>query len=411
MKAPRIVAFTKDWDDVPTSTTHVLKEMGRTCRVLWINSIGTRKVRVGSGKDVSRMLTRLKTGFRRAGKKTDGINVLSPILIPGARSVFGQSLNRILLSWLVRRELRNMGDSPVEYWCVVPNAVDFLPRADKQDEKHLDQKIIYYCVDDWGKFKHLDRQWIRAKEMEMMERADIIFAVSRYLEDKCRSVAGEKIYYMPHGVEYDKFSSALSDDVEVPPDISSLRKPVIGFYGNIYPWIDFDLLKFLAISRPEWSFVIIGEIFCDVSVLRKIGNIHFLGRREHNELSAYCAGFNAGIIPYDMRNSRMESVHPVKTRELLAAGVPVAACNLPELRKNKGNRADRRVYGDDEHPESEWGDAIILCKTREEWLAALDRQIARKDRNEISKKVVADDWAGRVMAIRAIVDSYTEGEF
>ena len=48
---------------------------------------------------------------------------------------------------------------------------------------------------------------------------------------------------MPHGVQYDMFAAALDEETKIPDDISKLPKPVVGFYGNIYPWIDFKLVE------------------------------------------------------------------------------------------------------------------------------------------------------------------------
>src|SRR5262249_14448269 len=44
-----IIAFAKDWHEDPTSNHHVLRELARTRRVLWLNSIATRKPSLASG--------------------------------------------------------------------------------------------------------------------------------------------------------------------------------------------------------------------------------------------------------------------------------------------------------------------------------------------------------------------------
>ena len=128
----------------------------------------------------------------------------------------------------------------------------------------------------------------------------------------------------------------------------------------------------------------IGGLFVDVSQFTDIDNVYFLGRKEHDELPQYCASFDVAIIPYDMNNQRMESVSPVKTRELLAAGVPVVAADVPELRA--------------------FGDEVLIAKTVEEWITAIDIQLSRKDNDKISEAVSEDGWKKRVERIRDIVD-------
>src|SRR3954462_3031430 len=50
-----IVAFAKDWHEDPTSNHHVLRELARTRRVLWLNSIATRTPKLGSARDVGKI--------------------------------------------------------------------------------------------------------------------------------------------------------------------------------------------------------------------------------------------------------------------------------------------------------------------------------------------------------------------
>jgi hypothetical protein len=112
--------------------------------------------------------------------------------------------------------------------------------------------------------------------------------------------------------------------------------------------------------------------------------VHLLGRREHCDLHTYCRAFDVAIIPYDMSNPRMESVNPVKTKELLGAGLPIVASEVPELRN----------YGDD----------VLTCEGNDAWLSALDRQVARRDQTAISERVRNESWENKVATIRRIVD-------
>lgn len=382
---PRLVAFAKDWDDVPTSITHVLREMGKTMPVLWINSIGTRKPALRHAGDIRRIIKRLGAFFRRAEIKENKLRVLSPFLVPKAQGGLARRLNRILFSLQVNRELKDMGNGPVEYWCSVPNAVDLLPTERTVNEGQRSM-VIYYCVDDWSKFEGLDGAWLEQKEVAMLKRVHIVFTPAAYLVDKCRRVRGSgssdslNVFHVPHGVEYSKFARALDDVTTVPADIAGLPRPVVGFYGNIYSWIDFDLIAEMAKRRPGWSFVMIGQVYCDISRFDSISNVHFIGRREHDRLPEYCKGFNVAMIPYDLKDPRMQSVSPVKTRELLAAGVPVAAVRIPELSNCGGN--------------------VVMCDGVDDWLATLERLAARTDHVDISRQMQREDWSVRVREIR-----------
>jgi glycosyltransferase involved in cell wall biosynthesis len=403
-----IVAFTKDWNDVPTCTTHILRCMARERPVLWIESIGVRRPSLATVGDLPRLWHRLKYGLSAASLKESQLRVMAPLLIPKTQSRFGLWFNRRSMALRIAREARRMDGSAAasdrrEYWCFVPNAVDLLPERrvssvecrvsgagkalpltpDSLRGRGHSPLVVYYCVDDWSKFHNLDGAWLARKEEELLRRTDIVFTPARYLEAKCRAIAGDRVHYVPHGVEYALFGRALAEETRIADDLAGLPRPLIGFYGNLHPWIDFDLVEQLAGARPAWSFVLIGEVFCDVSRLRRLANVHLLGRREHQRLPEYCKAFAAAVIPYDMRQPRMASVNPVKTRELLAAGVPIVAADLPELRGMQD---------------------VCIARAADEWMGALERQIGRADRQAISRRMAEHDWSVVVRRIRERVE-------
>ena len=234
-----IVSYTKDWSDVPTCTTHILRALAETDPVLWIGSIGTRKPKLHSGRDLARILARLREGGGRLESVAPNIDVLHPRLFPAARGALARLLNRAILarhigSW------RKPRSGSIEQWLFVPNAVDYLDAV----ESGL---VVYYCVDDWTRFEHLDSEWMADCERRLLERADVVFAVSSFLEEKCREVAGEKVHRIGHGVWHELFSESLALRKE------STVKPVLGFYGNLSEWVDYPLIEALATSRADWT--------------------------------------------------------------------------------------------------------------------------------------------------------------
>jgi glycosyltransferase involved in cell wall biosynthesis len=260
------------------------------------------------------------------------------------------------------------------------------------------QRVIYYCVDDWTQFHNLDGEYLGRKERQLVTRADTIFAASRFLADKLQQTvtssssgsriadpaSAPKVHYMPHGVEHAKFAAALTPETATPVDVSRIPHPIIGFYGNLHSWVDVRLIADLAAACQDWQFVLIGHPYDDVSPVESLPNVHLLGRREHDELPAYCRAFDVAVIPYDMSSNRMESVNPVKTKELLAAGLPVVASAVPEL---AGMEPD-----------------VVIARSVAEWLSAIEAQLSREDRQAISRRVKQEDWVEKVTEIRGLVD-------
>jgi glycosyltransferase involved in cell wall biosynthesis len=107
---------------------------------------------------------------------------------------------------------------------------------------------------------------------------------------------------------------------------------VIGFFGLVADWVDLEVVRHLASSRPQWSLLLIGEVQTDTSALRELSNVHFLGRRSYESLPAYCKAFDVAILPFVVNELTVAS-NPLKLREYLAAGLPVVATPLPEVLK------------------------------------------------------------------------------
>ena len=174
----------------------------------------------------------------------------------------------------------------------------------------------------------------------------------------------------------------------VPADIARLPGPVIGFYGTLQDWVDYDLLRKLALRHPEWSVVLIGQQLADVSAVLGLPNVHLLGRKPGEQLPAYCKGFDVGLIPYRI-DERMTYVNPIKLREYLAAGLPVVSTAVPEVR-----RYPALATVADDH------EAFI---TGVEQALASDSPTARAARSDAMR---SETWHGRVAECAAAVEHH-----
>ena len=328
--------------------------------MLWVNSITTRAPNLGSANDLKKILRKVRSWFRGVQIIHDRLRVLTPVVLPFPHWPWAQRFNRWLTSALVRRAARRWGLRHPQLWIFPPNAVDYVGQFGES-------KVIYYCVDEWSQFRHLNRDFILAKERELLARADVVFVVSKHLLGK-----HPRAHLIPHGVNFELFAAPGP----VAPDLPA--KPVIGFYGNLYDWVDQNLLAAIATLRPQWNLVLIGKIMTDVSRLQR-PNIHLLGPRPYEALPAYCRGFDVGIIPYKVNDPRMQSVNPLKLREYLAAGLPVVSVDIPEVH----------------------GLPVRLANTPEEFVARIEE--ALHDETDYRESVRADSWAARVAEIEWIL--------
>src|SRR5262249_49238986 len=120
----------------------------------------------------------------------------------------------------------------------------------------------------------------------------------------------------------------------VPDDIQSLRKPVIGFFGLIADWVDLPLVRFLAQSRPQWTFVLIGKVVTSLEPFDGLPNVHVLAQKPYALLPGYAKAFDVALLPFAV-NELTLAANPLKLREYLAAGLPVVSSAIPEAEKLK----------------------------------------------------------------------------
>jgi glycosyltransferase involved in cell wall biosynthesis len=80
----------------------------------------------------------------------------------------------------------------------------------------------------------------------------------------------------------------------------------------------------------------VGPMQRSCDALLRLPNVHHVGVKDHGELAAYIAGFDAGIVPY-LRTSETETVIPAKLGEYLAMGKPVVSTDLPAVRELAGD--------------------------------------------------------------------------
>ena len=99
---------------------------------------------------------------------------------------------------------------------------------------------------------------------------------------------------------------------------------VAGFYGSLNGWIDIPAIAEAADQLQDWTFVLIGKIETDISPLRECRNIIFQPAMPHGELATWSQHWDVSLLPF-LKNRQIDASNPLKLREYLAAGRPVAA--------------------------------------------------------------------------------------
>jgi glycosyltransferase involved in cell wall biosynthesis len=199
--------------------------------------------------------------------------------------------------------------------------------------------VVYHVIDPYDEYFPPDatrsRSLVARNQRIMLERADVVFAVSEALHRRCLEF-NQNSHLVPNGVNYPLFESAMRGD-RLPDDVAGIPRPIVGYVGVIRPGVDFRLLGQMADRRPDWSFMFVGpqeylngrEGF---SALVERQNVYYLGSKPVEHIPLYVKACDVGILPY--RNDGF-SIYgdSLKLYEYLACGRPVVSSDMPFSRR------------------------------------------------------------------------------
>ncbi|MBN1920599.1 MAG: glycosyltransferase [Anaerolineae bacterium] len=184
--------------------------------------------------------------------------------------------------------------------------------------------LIYDCMDDWSDFPGVSRSLVE-NERRLCDMADRIWVVSEHLYQKFEPVFSGKLDYVPNGVDYDHFAG-------VPHLLTAHARPVLGYVGTLYTWLNVQLIAEVGDRLPDWDIVLVGPNSLNTSQRKMLNrpNIRFLGRQPYELLPTILAGFDVAMIPFVL-NDLIRGTSPIKLYEYLAAGLPVVSTPMPEV--------------------------------------------------------------------------------
>ena len=364
-----------DWHSVRQRPQQLVVRLARRFDVTYVDPVGLRSIRPG---DLGRL-------WRRAAKSRQAPEV--PLIRPRYIPLIGRRwLDRMNHRWLLR-QLADQFDFGGEDWILWLSTPSLLAEALLE---HASPKLVVYdCMDRYAAFhRGIARERIERAEAAVVGRADVVFASSLGLAERLERF--KEATLLPNGVEVDHFGVGRGP---MPAWKERTSGPIVGFYGTIGDWLDFDLLSYLAGHRPAWSFVFAGPLESrQFERLRKLTNVHYLGVIAYEKLPQHAAWFDVGLVPFRL-NALTRYVHPIKALEYLALGLPVvstALCDLAGL-----------------------ANVIRFASTSEDWLKALDDALSAQSPGEQAKAcrrqaAARHDWGNRVETIVARLSEHRE---
>lgn len=310
-----LVVFGEDWGRHPSSTQHLARRLAADRKTVWVNSLGLRRPRL-STRDAMRLAGKaLRLAARPAASASPGTceahpfaAIVEPRALPWPGSRLAATFNRHSVGAQVRAAMQAHGMAAPVLWTSLPTA---LPLVGTLGER----AVVYYAGDDFAALHGVDHGPVLAMETQLAARADLILAASPEIAGRFDP---DRTVHLPHGVDFDLFASPVSPAAGLPPG------KVAGFYGSLNGWIDVDAIAAAARRLPGWTFVLIGREETDLSALTGLANVRRLPPMAHHELPAWSQHWSVSILPFHC-NRQIAASNPLKLREYLAAGQPVAA--------------------------------------------------------------------------------------
>lgn len=193
-----------------------------------------------------------------------------------------------------------------------------------------------------------------------------------------------------NGVEYEHFTSELASGV--PTDIADWvqsGKPIVGYFGALATWFDYELVEKCARTYPECNFLLLGWDYDGTlgkSNLAALNNVRVIGPIPYKRLPEYARFFDISTIPFKI-NAVTESTSPIKLFEYMSMGKPIVTTDMPECRKYK---------------------SVMIGRDHSSYVsligAALDRRTDADYKKLLHEEALANTWDAKAKVISELLN-------
>jgi glycosyltransferase involved in cell wall biosynthesis len=276
---------------------------------------------------------------------------------------------------------------PVETFEVLENPLTYLLTWNRAYGSVFNSpRIIYDFVDEIDVFEGNRNQMLRDHQ-KLIQNSELVLTTAVRLYNQVLSQR-EDVILCPNGVNYEHFAPRQSEQIQPPSDLAPILKtgkPVIGYYGALAIWFDYELLFEVAQHRRDLFFVLIGPDYDGTlpPKLLDLTNVSWLGVKAYYHLPNYVRFFDVATIPFRL-NRITHATSPLKLFEYLAAGKPTVITAMEESMRYPG---------------------VLVANDRNEFIQMLDRGLILKDDQDylrlIDKVARENTWDNRGKQILA----------
>lgn len=222
-------------------------------------------------------------------------------------------------------------------------STDVMSGIDEVNKAIETDKILYEYIDEIHEdITHsLTSDYLKKHDYIMSHEDCYIVTTADKLYEDAKKVRKDKFILSTNGVKVEDFILANDKKEYIPKEIVELKskyKKIIGYYGALAKWFDFELLKKCASTYTEYAFLLIGveydKSLNESKILEMYPNVIYIGKINYSDLVYYSKNIDLLTIPF-LINDITKSTSPVKLFEYMALQKPILTTDLPECKKYK----------------------------------------------------------------------------